>query len=298
MADTVKIVCSTIPGFESVALNECKDKLGVEAQRDVRGRISFEIEVENVVQVVELRSVHHYWVVVSDIEDFFNPNQTMEEACQEMCDLPARMDWDKALRTWKTFCIFKESHGGLDPVNKKKRQREGMEESGDESTTRPDYANIDPLTAGEKLRFRATGTRTGTHIFTSQDGACHLGGGVNDALHWKVDLKNFDIEVVVYIVDNFISVGIQLTKEAQSLRNITHFGPTTLKANISFCLLKTSMATTGINAVLFFFSKLTHFYFHFLCSLSYFYCVLLKGDVIENTVLCQEFDRHGFSKHS
>ena len=245
MTETIKIVCSTIPGFESVALNECKDKLGLEAKRDVRGRVAFDIEVDNIVQLAELRSVHHYWAVVSDIEDFFKPSQTKEEVCQELENLPAELDWAKALKTWKTFCMFKESHGGLDPINKKKRIREGTEDAADASP-KFDYASIDPLTAGDKLRFRATATRTGTHVFTSQDGACHLGGGVNDALHWKVDLKNFDLEVVVYIVGNFISVGIQLTKEAQSLRNITHFGPTTLKPNISFCLLKSTLATPGI----------------------------------------------------
>lgn len=254
MAETIKIVCSTIPGFESVALNECKDKFGVEAKRDVRGRIAFDIEVDNITQLTELRSVHHYWVVVSDIEDFFKPSQTKEEVCQELANLPATLDWAKALKAWKTFCMFKENNGGLDPINKKKRKREGTDNDSDDSPAF-DYANIDPLTAGDKLRFRATATRTGKHVFTSPDSACHLGGGVNDALHWKVDLKNYDLEVVVYIVDNFISVGIQLTKEAQSMRNITHFGPTTLKANISFCLLKSTLANPGMN----------DFFIHYFC---------------------------------
>jgi len=241
MAETVKIVCSTIPGFESVALNECKEKLNLDAKRDVRGRVAFNIEIEKVQDLAELRSVHHYWVVVADLEDFFKADQSKEEIFAELTKLPAEIDWTKALETWKRFRLFKQNNGGLDPVSRKRKQPDGESKN----DLNIDYNTITPLTERENLRFRATATRTGTHVFSSMESACHLGGGVNDHFHWKVDLKNFDLEVVVYIVDNFISVGIQLTKESQSLRNITHFGPTTLKPNISYCLLKSSQAKPG-----------------------------------------------------
>ena len=76
------------------------------------------------------------------------------------------------------------------------------------------------------------------------ESAVHIGAGVNEFFNWKVDLTKYDIEVVARIINNSISIGIQLTRESQSLRNITHFGPTTLKANISYCLLK--IANIGI----------------------------------------------------
>ena len=109
-----------------------------------------------------------------------------------------------------------------------------------------DLSNIDPLTAGEKLSFRVTATRTGKHNFTSMESALHLGAGINEMFLWKVNLTSFDIEVVVYTLNNSLSVGIQLTKDDQSSRNITHFGPTTLKANISYCLQKFVRVSEGM----------------------------------------------------
>ena len=246
MTEVVKIVCSTIPGYESVALLECKEKLQVEAKTDVRGRISVDIEVDRVEELAELRSVNHYWVVVSDIECFFKVEQTKETVFEELSKLPATLDWSKAFKTWKRFRSFKLKHGGLDPMTKKRKKEEP-----DSDAEQVNYDTINPAEDGEKVRFRATASRTGSHQFNSMECACHFGGGVNDHFNWKVNLTNYDLEVVLYIVDTFISVGIQLTKESQSLRNITHFGPTTLRPNISYCLLKSTLAQPGINVILF-----------------------------------------------
>ena len=89
--------------------------------------------------------------------------------------------------------------------------------------------------------FRVTCSRTHSvpskkHVFTSMEAACQFGGGINDFLGWKVDLNNFDIEVLLNIVDNHVVVGISLTKESLYRRNIVHFGPTTLRSTLAYCL--------------------------------------------------------------
>merc|ERR1711965_751689 len=68
--------------------------------------------------------------------------------------------------------------------------------------------------------------------------ACEIGGALNDRFHWKVDLEGFDMEVVVFISNTNVRLALQLTTESQASRNVTHLGPTTLKANICYCMLK------------------------------------------------------------
>lgn len=234
----VKIVCSVIPGFEKIAMSECKERCGIDAVIDVRGRITFDTNLDNIHELTNLRAVHHYWVVVGDQEKFYNAEQTKEEIFETFSELPNQLDWSKALKTWKNFNMFKQSSC----FNKKTKNQE--DDASEEKEI--DFSAIHPATDGEQLRFRCTATRTGEHIFTSVESARHIGGGVQDLFNWKVDLSDFDIEVVVYVVDDFVSVGIQLTKESQSLRNVTHFGPTTLKANICYCLIHLLQAKPGM----------------------------------------------------
>ena len=53
------------------------------------------------------------------------------------------------------------------------------------------------------------------------------------------------LQVVLHAEDNMLDVGIQLTRDNQSHRNIKHFGPTTLKANISYSLLRYAQVQPG-----------------------------------------------------
>lgn len=88
-------------------------------------------------------------------------------------------------------------------------------------------------------RFRVTCTRTGkNHSFSSPEAAAKFGGGINDWFGWRVDLSNADIEVLLNIVENHVVIGVSLTKESRGKRNIVHFGPTTLKSSIAYCMLK------------------------------------------------------------
>ena len=95
-------------------------------------------------------------------------------------------------------------------------------------------------------KFRVTCTRTGNkHSFSSPEAAAKFGGGINDWLGWRVDLSNPDIEVLLNIVDNNVVIGIALTKETRGKRNIVHFGPTTLKSSIAYCMLSLANIQPG-----------------------------------------------------
>ncbi|XP_073431037.1 tRNA (guanine(6)-N(2))-methyltransferase THUMP3 isoform X2 [Dendrobates tinctorius] len=95
----------------------------------------------------------------------------------------------------------------------------------------PDVSNI--------LKFRVTCNRAGDkHSFTSNEAARDFGGAVQEHFLWKADMTNFDVEVLLNISYNEMLVGIALTEESLHRRNITHFGPTTLRSTLAYGMLR------------------------------------------------------------
>ncbi|KAM4893601.1 tRNA (guanine(6)-N(2))-methyltransferase THUMP3 isoform 1-T1 [Sylvia borin] len=89
------------------------------------------------------------------------------------------------------------------------------------------------------LRFRVTCNRAGEkHSFTSNEAARDFGGAVQEHFQWKADMTNFDVEVLLNIHNNEVVVGIALTEESLHRRNITHFGPTTLRSTLAYGMLR------------------------------------------------------------
>ncbi|NXN25844.1 THUM3 protein, partial [Nycticryphes semicollaris] len=89
------------------------------------------------------------------------------------------------------------------------------------------------------LKFRVTCNRAGDkHSFTSNEAARDFGGAVQEQFQWKADMTNFDVEVLLNIHNNEVVVGIALTEESLHRRNITHFGPTTLRSTLAYGMLR------------------------------------------------------------
>ncbi|XP_027719533.1 THUMP domain-containing protein 3 [Vombatus ursinus] len=94
-------------------------------------------------------------------------------------------------------------------------------------------------TESQVLKFRVTCNRAGeNHCFTSNEAARDFGGAVQDYFKWKADMTNFDVEVLLNVHNNEIVVGIALTEESLHRRNITHFGPTTLRSTLAYGMLR------------------------------------------------------------
>ncbi|XP_053153970.1 tRNA (guanine(6)-N2)-methyltransferase THUMP3 [Hemicordylus capensis] len=91
----------------------------------------------------------------------------------------------------------------------------------------------------QALKFRVTCNRAGDkHSFKSNEAARDFGGAVQDFFQWKADMTNFDVEVLLNIHNNEVVVGIALTEESLHRRNITHFGPTTLRSTLAYGMLR------------------------------------------------------------
>ena len=87
--------------------------------------------------------------------------------------------------------------------------------------------------------FRVTCVRHGDkHNFDSMTAAANFGGAVYTYFKWNVKMTEFDIEVILGIENHELSVSIGLTKESLHRRNITHFGPTTLRPTIAHNMLR------------------------------------------------------------
>ena len=164
-SEVVKIVCSCIPGFENVALSECREKLSLDPFRDVRGRISFLININQIQKLTELRSVHHYWVVVELRENFFDHCQkNNDEIFTALAALPGQLNWEKALKTWKKFKMYKRSlNKSTGTDNRIESSEEDLSKKVEiakleiaedvDKTKNRDYTNIDPNTAAENISF-------------------------------------------------------------------------------------------------------------------------------------------------
>ncbi|XP_068108891.1 tRNA (guanine(6)-N2)-methyltransferase THUMP3 [Hyperolius riggenbachi] len=93
--------------------------------------------------------------------------------------------------------------------------------------------------ANSVLKFRVTCNRAGDkHSFTSNEAARDFGGAVQEYFQWKADMTKFDVEVLLNISYNEMLVGIALTEESLHRRNITHFGPTTLRSTLAYGMLR------------------------------------------------------------
>ena len=293
MADSLSVVvCATVStGLESVAANECKERLGCKSIREGRGRIYFDIPANSFSEVKSLRSIENLFVVVSE----FQEDNTEEVDCYDpniletFYKLPQDLDWNLALTLWKQFTGYSgillksenpvesnalninvasnktqaigegndcESYADGDKEAPAKRMKYGNgdfdNESKEDDTTSVliEEALSVPLSESESPallpKFRVTCTRTGkSHSFSSPEAAAKFGGGINDWFGWRVDLSNPDIEVLLNIVDNSVVIGIALTKETRGKRNIAHFGPTTLKSSIAYCMLSLANIQPG-----------------------------------------------------
>ena len=98
------------------------------------------------------------------------------------------------------------------------------------------------LPVKDRTTFRVTCTRTGIkHTVTSMEAAKYFGSGVSLQFGWKVKLTHPDIEVLLSITDSDCLISILLTQDSRHLRNITHFGPTTLRSTIAYGLVRLTL---------------------------------------------------------
>lgn len=272
---------ATVPtGFESMAAEEVKEKLGyVSKISKDRGKIYFDISVENLSQVHLLRSVDNLFVIVQEFTDY-QFKDTKESALEDLQQLASKLPWERALEVWRLNNSVKKKKTRRKKPNQandcsKGKQEPGKDEASDVKTDEQGdttfnisvdvpvgsklqeetlQLNEGPGVKGEEeetkeneggdtnaqvLKFRVTCNRVGEkHSFSSNEAARDFGGAVQEHFQWKADMTKFDVEVLLNIHNNEVVVGIALTEESLHRRNITHFGPTTLRSTLAYGMLR------------------------------------------------------------
>ncbi|KAJ8409334.1 hypothetical protein AAFF_G00235320 [Aldrovandia affinis] len=272
LSDTITVtIGATVPtGFERTAAEEVNEKIGADARisKD-RGRIYFEITTENLPLIHHLKSVDNLFVVVEEYTNYQFKDQK-EEALEDFQSLASKLPWTNPLEVWRLNNSLKKKRwrrkggnggkaraSGKDRVEAVTAETENLQlESGtpergsgepegdpafngtqgelDKNTEEQEEGSVDPL-----LKFRVTCNRAGDkHTFTSNEAARDFGGAVQDFFLWKPDMTKFDVEVLLNIHNNEMVIGIALTEESLHRRNITHFGPTTLRSTLAYGMLR------------------------------------------------------------
>ncbi|XP_003973291.2 tRNA (guanine(6)-N(2))-methyltransferase THUMP3 [Takifugu rubripes] len=251
-------VGATVPtGFEHTAAEEVKEKIGVDVHisKD-RGRIYFPITTDKLFQVHLLRSVDNLFVVV-DRYDHYTFKESKEETLKELQELASKLPWTNALEVWKLNRSFKKKKcfrkGGSGA--KTKPNTEAVDATTEEqdlpqaAAAVETQANVEGIPEEEEsteaapeakvIKFRVTCSRAGDkHSFSSNEAARDFGGAVQEFFQWKADMTKFDVEVLLNIHNDEVVIGIALTEESLHRRNISHFGPTTLRSTLCYGMLR------------------------------------------------------------
>uniref|UniRef100_A0A8D3C979 THUMP domain containing 3 n=1 Tax=Scophthalmus maximus TaxID=52904 RepID=A0A8D3C979_SCOMX len=259
-------VGATVPtGFEHTAAEEIEEKIGVEAKisKD-RGRIYFPITSDKLFQVHHLKSVDNLFVVVEEY-DHYQFKESKEESLVDLQQLASKLPWTDALEVWKLNRALKKKKGhrkggsggkakpssevsDATAADTEQQELPQAEVSAAEGQTKTEGStdaeaytqDSEEAAPGAKVtKFRVTCNRAGDkHSFSSNEAARDFGGAVQEFFQWKADMTKFDIEVLLNIHNTEVVIGIALTEESLHRRNISHFGPTTLRSTLCYGMLR------------------------------------------------------------
>ncbi|XP_017759751.1 PREDICTED: THUMP domain-containing protein 3-like [Eufriesea mexicana] len=248
--DNVFMIATTVDtGFEWQAVDECKEKLdkNIKIIKE-RGKIYFNIRWNQFAQIQELRSVDNVFIV-ADIRRFEFLGDNKEADLQLFKDAVYNdMKLEKTLNAWKHVTGFQgKIYPTPDEYNLAEKDRKLCNTIFSNTASKGKKRGQDPSDAKEDevLKYRVTCERTGKHIFESADVARAIGGELQDKYLWLVDLSAYYLEIFCKLIENELVTCLRVTPESKHHRNITCFGPTTLRATICYNLLRLAHPNPG-----------------------------------------------------
>jgi len=249
----ITLETTVITGFEFSALEECKEKCIPLSITKSKGRIFFNIPESDFDKVQALRSVDNIFLVL-DAQKGLQFEKDKDKDLETVKNIVDSVDWDSSLKTWASLVGFK---GTLFPVVTPPKSKSEPGPDGDPAVSSI-TAGVEELSTEEQkpsedgdkeandiLKFRVTCNRNGTHSFQSMDAARDFGGTLQDKFQWAVNLKNFDLNVILNIEEDTFYVCAAITRESKHRRNITHFSGTTLRSTMCYNLLRLTEPKEG-----------------------------------------------------
>ncbi|XP_022709535.1 THUMP domain-containing protein 3-like isoform X1 [Varroa jacobsoni] len=214
------VEATVVSGLESMAREEIKEKLSLYGQTS-RGRVWFTVPNDRLEEIWKLQSVDNLFVVMHRVHHAkFVEDE--ERDLNYLYGLVANLPWKKNIEVWRRVRAPEQN---LDRIFAFEGQPPGQGASGCDLEGLP--------------RFRVTCNRTGpNHKFTSMQTAAKVGAAINDAFRWKVDMKNFNLHIIVNICSKKVDFLIGLTATSLHHRNLIDFGPTSLRSTIAYNMLR------------------------------------------------------------
>lgn len=186
MADAIVVVCATVStGLESVAVKECRERLGCKFVREARGRIYFDIPANSFLKVKSLRSIEHLFLVVKE----FQENNSEELDCyspdilEKFYKLPQGLEWNLALSLWKEFTGYSGvllkgdnlNNSGLNiDVTDDKTQAIDKDNKSSSQNEHNDESLADSVKEAPAKRMKPSNEDSTEEISSKQDGATQV----------------------------------------------------------------------------------------------------------------------------
>ncbi|PIC34391.1 hypothetical protein B9Z55_014060 [Caenorhabditis nigoni] len=233
MTESAHLYAAVITGFEKVASREISEKLPATECFSGRGNVRFCLDLNSVPDILKLRSVDNLYVVFYENEIVGLTDMEKEKALKTIKQQLSYCNWELAIDVYQ-LAQGKNIYGGSDLVVDQMREfmREGK---------RCEVTENSP-------KFRVTCKRCGEkeiHTFSSMDAASKFGAEINNAFGWKCSVKEFDIEVVLRIEKDNMTVMMALNDESLFKRNICAYGPTTMRSTVCYCMLHLASIKPG-----------------------------------------------------
>ncbi|PAA93303.1 hypothetical protein BOX15_Mlig012688g8, partial [Macrostomum lignano] len=278
-ADSLTFWCTCPPGLEDLARDEALESLASFDVRSVeasRGRLVCNIAApladgdsqnQLIRSVLNLRMPANHFLVFYECCPFDLVNdegQTIDksESLDRLIDLVPQANWQLAMSAWRT--LFYEPDGrhseiqnvGHEPLPDYKFTRSKPYQAGDsqpklqssEDPSPNDQAPSGPKVKDpSKLSFRCTCYRAGSgHSFQSMEVAAAVGAAVQDYFGWNVDLKNYDIEVVIWIEGPLVRICLSLNRLCMDFRGqLVDVGSTALRSTIAAGMIRLCKPRSG-----------------------------------------------------
>ncbi|CAI5448736.1 unnamed protein product [Caenorhabditis angaria] len=226
----MEVYATVITGFEKVAAKEISSKIeNVRNCQPYRGNVRFTLEKdspsETLKNVLKMRSVDNFYVVFYENVIEGLGKMEKEKAVKTLQNEISFMNWKIAIEAWQA-ANGKSIFGGTDLIVE--QMRNFMK------------TGINAEVTENSPSFRVTCKRAGdksAHQFSSMDAAWKFGGQINNVFGWRTSMKQFDIEIVMRIERDSILVMIALNNESLFKRNISAYGPTTMRATMCYSMI-------------------------------------------------------------
>ncbi|KAL6075757.1 THUMP domain-containing protein 3 [Balamuthia mandrillaris] len=218
---------TVVTGLECWALDEIKQKLGVEGVRPSQGKIYLQAtRLPPTALKRQIRSVEKFFLSVLFRQEW-KPDIPDEPhaASTYLNQLTEQIAWQQCLTDWLLLINSED---------------EDYEEEEEEEATKNKPCRLRPLNMHD-ISFRVTCRRSGikTKTHSSQYIAGCIGEALQQKFNWKVDLTNFDLEVFVNVTDELFAIGLPLQRESLSKREYAQkAGGPALRASIAYCMCR------------------------------------------------------------